>query len=489
MSQIAGEKKRYSTKYVVNMIITLVLMFGFGFLPTFGPVTPIGMKILGIFLGIVYGYSSCDVIWPSLFAIIAYGISGYTTMGEAITSMMGHNVVFQSIVVFISAGALEYYGFGKWFVRWSLSLKIFKGKPMLYVWTFMTLFGLASIVVSPIVLLILLSSIWVNIAENCGYEKNSNFVYVGLGGILLGSCLGGAMIPYTSWQYGLAMTWGQVTGTPLNFGIMAAMTIPATILILTVYVFLSKAIFKIDYSHLKAYDASALGDEDVKLRPRLKRILIVFLISVLLVILANTFMNTGFADFINNKLSTAGIFCLCAAILLILPSGEGDGKACIEFNQVKNTAISWQVILMCAVTLPIAGAVTNSSTGIVELLSNLLSPVFAGHGAFFIIVFTCIATIILTNVGSNIAFGAAMVPILTPFVMASGMSSTVAGAAMIYLVNAGMVLPGASAPAAIFHANEAIPNGGMRIKVTLVGCLCMLIVSIPLFSLFTLFVK
>lgn len=200
-------------------------------------------------------------------------------------------------------------------------------------------------------------------------------------------------------------------------------------------------------------------------------------------------IGTAFADFINNDVTAAGVYCLCAAVLLLMPSGEGDGKGCIEFNRIKDSAISWEVIFMCAVTLPIASAVTNEATGIVEFLSGLFSPIFAGHGGLFILIVTIILSMFLTNVGSNIAFGSAMIPIIAPFVISSGMNPMFAGAAMLYIINIGAVLPGASAPAAIFHSQHAVPNGGLRIRVALVGCLALLIVSIPLFSIFSLIFK
>lgn len=477
-------KKHYSPLYIFNIIVTLALMFGFGLIPPFATLTPVGMKVLGVFLGVVYGYSTCDVVWPSLFAILAYGLSGYTTMTEAITSMMGHNVVFQSIVCFIAAGALTYYGFGKWFIRWSLTRKIFQGKPLLYVWAFITLFGLSAVVINQIPLAILLYAIWLDIADTCGYPSDSSFRYVGMGGILLGTILGGGMIPYQSWMLGLANTWVEVTGQPLNFGLMGVMTGICTVLILTLYVLASKYVFHVDYSIMEKFDVEKLGEESRHLRPRSKRIIIVYLFTVIAVILGSTLGNTSFGSFINNTLTAAGVFCLGAAILLVLPSGEGDGKPCIVFSDVKETAISWQVIFMCAVTLPVASAVTSDATGIVPWLSGVFSPIFEGKSPLFILVFTIILSIILTNLGSNIAFGAAMIPIIAPFVIQSGMNAQFAGAALIFVIGIGMVLPGASAHASIFHSQEALPNGGMRMKVTLFGCACVLVVTIPVFALF-----
>ena len=51
--------------YWIHMIITIGLMFFFGFIPAPEPITAYGMKILGIFLGLVWGWSFCDLAWPS----------------------------------------------------------------------------------------------------------------------------------------------------------------------------------------------------------------------------------------------------------------------------------------------------------------------------------------------------------------------------------------------------------------------------------------
>lgn len=428
-ASVPAKRKGYSPMQWVHMVITLALMFLFGYLPPFATVTPLGMKLLGVFIGVIYGYSACgDIIWPSLFAIIAFGISGYSSMAQVITNGLGHNVVFQSIVGFVAAGSLSYYGFGKWFVRWSLSKPIFK------------------------------------------------------------TVLGGGMIPYQSWMLGLANNWSAAVGTQLNMGVMACITIPSTVLIITAYVFISKWIFKIDYSKMQRFDETKLGEDSKIMRPRVKRILIVYCLTVFICILGNTLIGTGLATFVNNTLTVAGCYCICAAILLILPSGEGDGQPCIVFKDVKNTAISWEVILMCAVTLPLSSAVTSEGTGVVPWISGVFAPIFAGKGPGFILVFTIIVSMILTNLGSNIAFGSALIPIIAPFTVAAGMNPTLAGAALVYMVNVGLILPGASAPAAIFHSQPTLPDGGMRIKTATVGALSVLVVGIPVFLLVNLLV-
>ena len=42
-------------KYYVHAIIVVCFMLFFRFLPSFGPVTELGMQILGIFIGCLWG--------------------------------------------------------------------------------------------------------------------------------------------------------------------------------------------------------------------------------------------------------------------------------------------------------------------------------------------------------------------------------------------------------------------------------------------------
>lgn len=173
-------KLGYSPMQYVHIAITIFFMVVFGFLPPFGTLTPVGMKILGLFVGVVYAYSTLEIIWPSILAIVLYGLSGMVdSVDDAALAMMGNSVVFQTIVQQMAAGAIVIYGFGKWFARKTLSLKMFHGRPLLYTWCFLFIFMWANIVLETIPIMIMLCSIWADIGESCDYEKNDNFYYWG----------------------------------------------------------------------------------------------------------------------------------------------------------------------------------------------------------------------------------------------------------------------------------------------------------------------
>ena len=474
----------YSPAKYIHILITLFFMFGFGYLPPFGTITPMGMKILGLFIGVVYAYSTLEIIWPSLLAIVVFGLSGFTDgMDTAASMMLGNSTVFQVITQNMTAGAIVIYGFGKWFARKTLSMKIFHGRPLFYTWCFLFVFMWANIVLNTIPVMLMLFAIWGDIGTTCEYKHNDNFYYYGFGGIILTLMLGISMMPYRSWQLGLAKTWANVAGTPINLGFMFSCTSIIGIVVITAYVILGAKLFKVDFSHMKEFDVNKLGPESEHLRPRAKRIIVIYLITMLLSMFAGTFINTGIAKYLNNTLTSAGLYTLCTVLLMLIPSGEDD-EACIRFKDIKGSeaAINWSVILMVAVTIPLASALTNEATGVTPWLTEVLTPIFAGRSPYFILIVSIITMIILTNIGSNIATASALIPIIAPFALQSGANITVFGMAIIYSANMGLLLPGSSAPASILHARGEIPDMNRRAMVIGFGILLHVIMQIIVYS-------
>ena len=59
------------SKYYFHTAIVFLFVFGFGFLPPLAPITTEGMKVAGIFIGVIYGWSTVGMIWPSLLGLFA----------------------------------------------------------------------------------------------------------------------------------------------------------------------------------------------------------------------------------------------------------------------------------------------------------------------------------------------------------------------------------------------------------------------------------
>lgn len=62
--------------YYMHSFFCLAIMFGFGQLPPLEPLTPLGMNLIGIFIGLLYGWIFIDIVWPSMAGLLALMLVG-----------------------------------------------------------------------------------------------------------------------------------------------------------------------------------------------------------------------------------------------------------------------------------------------------------------------------------------------------------------------------------------------------------------------------
>ena len=74
------QARNKNTAYYIHCIIFVLLTIGIGFLPPFGQITTMGMKVLGVFVGVIYGWIFIGFIWPSFFGMIVLGLTGYSNI-------------------------------------------------------------------------------------------------------------------------------------------------------------------------------------------------------------------------------------------------------------------------------------------------------------------------------------------------------------------------------------------------------------------------
>lgn len=465
-----------SRAYMINAIVGVVIMFGFGFIPPIAPITEMGMRVLGIFLGMIYLYSACDVNWPSLLGIIGLSVIGYCSLSQAAAGSLGHSVVFQSFTAYIVAGSLNFYGVTEQIARWMLSRKALKGHPYMFTYIIYLSLMFICIFTSSLAMIILYWAIFDGICKVLDYRKGDKFVTSTIVGIALAFVVGGAVAPIRGWQLSLLQLWGE-TIAPLSVAKFMAVTIPAALLCMAGYLFYQVKILKVDYTKIVEFDTTSLQSAE-KMDTRQKKLLwvaaIVFFFVFLAALLPQSF---PIYDLIANKISAAGFFALGAAYLAV--ASLGGKESLINFTAVAGKCVQWNVLLMIGGTMVVASALTNESTGIMAFVSQYLGGVFEGRGSWFLLFVAMILTTLLTNAASNIAIGTAMIPILAPFIASTGANATAVGIMMIWLVNMGLILPGASAPVGLIHGNEQLTHGEAY-KFSCIGMLIIFIVTIPL---------
>lgn len=447
------KKKNNHRGYYIKCMIGIAFLFGFGYLPAAAPITPVGMKILGIFIGAIYLWSVAGVVWPALLAIVAYGMSGYVDMSTAISSGMGNTVVFQLILIIAMAGVVSGSGAGEFLARWAVSRPVFKGKPELFMFVFFETFLLSAFFVNVVATIYLSWAIFYGISEIAGYGKGEKFSTLTIIGCTFISMLGGAAIPFKGWQLGLANAYNKATESELNFALFMGLCLVLCTVMIILYIISMKYLFGCDFSKLKDFDPSVLGNKGKSLDIRQKCYLYAYAFIIIITVVSTLLpRDNGFYKLINGQLTVAGLFAVVVAVLCMIRLG--DGNPILDWKKDASKWVNWDVVFMCAIAIPVAGALTSEETGVLELANQMFGTLFAGRTAIFLLVFIIIITTVLTNIGSNIGMGMALVPIIAPFITSTGTNAQLAGIALIFASNMGMMLPGASAPAAVLFSNR-----------------------------------
>ena len=155
-------------------------------------------------------------------------------------------------------------------------------------------------------------------------------------------------------------------------------------------------------------------------------------------------------------LSDAGIALLCAGALYLIPAGQGQARPLLTWDEGKR--IPWQVLLLFGGGLSLAGAMERSG------LAVWIGEAFAGLGAVPPVLFVLMlaaTVILLTEIASNTAVVAALLPILATIAAGTGMDVVVLSAAVAMAASCAFMLPAATPPNAIVFATGHVTVAAM----------------------------
>jgi len=100
-----------SRNLIINGIIAILIYVVISNLTPPDPITPVGMKIVGIVLGMIYGLITIDAVIPSIAALILMGFTGYTgTIQTTVMAASGGFVACMVLTLMLFSGVLTKCG-------------------------------------------------------------------------------------------------------------------------------------------------------------------------------------------------------------------------------------------------------------------------------------------------------------------------------------------------------------------------------------------
>ncbi|MBR2008575.1 MAG: hypothetical protein IJ936_00460 [Peptococcaceae bacterium] len=335
--------QKRSNSYYVHTAITLFFMFVFGYIaPTFGSVTPLGMKVLGVFLGMLWGWIFVEMLWPSLLGIIAFGMTGAISVTGAFQGGWGHNMVLTVLMMLLFSELLNQCKITDYIAEKCLSAKIIIGRPwMLIIMIFVADF-LISVLASNLAATFILWAAFIKVAEMTGYQKGDREVTFMICSILFVGVISLMVVPFKT--AALVFVGFLTSGTGLTIEYVPYMIFMFVMCVLQIVLLLliGKFVLKLDYSKLA-------GDDDRFAYMRGKKatyeqkVGMVFIATFITLLFLPAFLPKGAA--ITNLLNNWGIMG-CAGIMLtigcILKNSQGEKFA--DIATICRKGISWDII-------------------------------------------------------------------------------------------------------------------------------------------------
>ena len=476
-------QKQKRNLYPLHVAIGFAIIAAFWMMPPIEPITALGMRCAGAFLGMVYLWSAVDTLWPSMVGLFFLAISGYggdAGFNGVWMQAVGVYTVLLTLFAMVLFGAMDEVGDTKYIAKWFLTRSIFKGRPMVFMAVFYAATFVMSAVCQPMTALIILWPVARSLMDTMNITREDKiwkFFFVGMFAVAtlsqpLFPFMGAQLIPYSAFQ---SMT--AAMGNPMTIPMAQYMivNIVMTTLIMAVFLFGLK-LLRVDMSKLKAIDPEMIKKE-MPLPPMTlpQKLYLIMVPAFLVMMLVPSF----FPDFAIckwlNMIGPMGITLLWVMLFLIV---RIDGKPLLDFKEVAYHQFSWGIFFMIAAAVFGANTLSNPETGIPDFLIQALTPILGGRSemAFVAILFT--TALIVTNFANNAAMAVVLMPVVLNFSDQIGINPMPVATGVIIMVFVAMLTPAASPHAGMMHGMKPIYSTKEILTVGFPICIIALVLYI-----------
>ncbi len=482
MSEADGKEK--NAKYYINSAIGIALLFGFGFLPPIAPLTALGMKYIGILLGLIWLWSTVELLWPSILGLAAIVVTG-TISGTAITARaFGGDTIILTILAMAVVFAIGKTGALDYAINWFLKRKAFAGRPWVMSATLIFAMYVLSITNGGFALLFLMWEFVYKIADQTGISRKSKWCAAMATGMVLAFVYGGCVLPFMPMYLFIMGLFQQMTGMgAVSMFNALVMNLVIGISTLVFYLLGMRFVLRIKIDELKN---AKMEDLLLDLPPMSKRqkfaaiYLVVFVVLLIIPGTASALMpGTAVAAFFAN-LGTIG---MCFALFAVLCIIKVEGKPVLVFREVAGD-ITWEAVAIMAVVFAFATMITAEGTGTSEFIMMLLNPILGGLDAYAFTVVMFVVAILLTNVANNNVIMVLMITLIN--VYAPTLNFFLPGMAflMLYMAQTAFLLPSGSLYGALLHSQTTVVEKKyvyVSAAMTILSAIAMMIVvALPL---------
>lgn len=242
---------------------------------------------------------------------------------------------------------------------------------------------------------------------------------------------------------------------------------------------IARYVLKIDVSSFKMSDKMK-AEMDSRTSTKSQRVsFYILIIYALALLLPGILPNVPGMTFLKS-LGIAGISAIAVFVMALI---KVEGKPLADAEAVFKDHVNWTLLLLLAVTFPLADALKSPDTGIMGTIDAWATPILSDFGLIPFIIVSIVVLGVLTQVSHNVVLGAMFIPFLCPLCDSLG-GNIIAYWFMIYaILNAAYVTPAASMQSAMYFGHERVLVGdGYKLGIIylIIMFIVLFIVGIPL---------
>lgn len=436
--------------YWINCGLVIAWMFGFGLLPVMEPLTRLGMQILGIFIGLLWGWTFVGMIWPSLLGLFALSLTGYGTLQVVFKAGFGDSVTLQVLFMFLFAAYLDASGLNRYLAYWFISRKAAVGRPWVLSFLIFLSAYILSAAVGAVPVIILLWNIFYHVCQITGYTKKDKYTGMMIAGIVFTAILGVTVLPIKAFTIIVLSTFEKVSGLGVDFLSFTLTNLCITSVAFAVWMLVCKYIFKPDVRRLSDPNNDFFAEFREQKMSAEQKIAAVFLVAFVALMMAPSVLPVSWP--VVALVKQWSILGISACLVLLATFFRYQQRPLGEFTALSR-GISWDVILLLAATMPICTAMESEEAGVMDFIVHILSPVFASLSPLVFTVVFVIISALVTQVTHNLVCGIVFTPIMYRFAMELGADPILTLVLMTFVLGVAIVTPGGSAMSAMLFGN------------------------------------
>lgn len=449
---MAEKLSKKSRNYYINSAISILIILAFHLAPTFSTLTRTGMDVAGIFIGVIYAFSTVDIVWPALLGIVLLGCTEIYSMTGAFTAAFGNDTWLFILFILTFAAIINDSGVSSVIANWMVSRKFSRGKPWVISWLLLTTAYVVAALVSVTPGVIIPWAILYTMCEHYGYKKHDKYPTLMVIGITLASMMGNTAFPFKSLALMVQKSLANITGETIDFALFTVLAVSLSYAIVITYLLLCRFLFKPDVSAIR--NSSYVYEGEARINPYQKKILLLLGLFFILLFAPGILPETVPGITLLKTVGNTGI-CVLLLCLAGFFATKDSGKPKINLAVEMKNGIPWPTMMLLAFALLMTSAITNEATGIQPFLKSLFEPVFgSAPNTVLFILLACAVQLVLTNIFANMVIALLLAPLICTYAPMAGASNTMMCVCISVLVNVSLFLPSSSPFAALMHGNS-----------------------------------